>query len=456
MQDAIKRPFAMRCMVSICLGWVLTPYAFAQQPLSIDDTVSYALSHGSEHSQSRASIAAKQEFLLAEQRKSWPSLAAELTVLRGSGKPTSFSAVNLQQDLDTPTLDSIKGNYGVGTFKLSTPLFHDGSFFFQQTPTEVVAEGKYNKAQSDSNTQAAVLANDVAKAYLNALSTADQLKLLTSAYEKNQQRLDAVHKRVQAGLANQADELSVKATVAEQLATLNATKRLHVYQRMLLAYALDANSEAEITLLPIASEFPNAPQPDQLTKVIADTHTAVMSQTANLKIAKSTLASQRAEHLPEVTFDITRTEAGDLFTDSTNKFVSAGINLRVTLMDSGQTRAKSRARNYEVEENREILTQTRTKVIQDIYQAYYTYQNAVDTYTASIATVEKTRAQEQESIAKRNKGLISLDTLLEDETESLESKVQQINKQYEAWLSWADFIKSLGLTYRSSLNSIAR
>ena len=455
MRDAINRSRVTPLVVTIITTWLWSPLAAAQKPLTIDDTVNYVLSHGPEFSQARASVSSKQEYLLAEQRRSWPSLSANLTVLHGSGKPTSFSAVNSQQDPEVPTIKAIEGDYGVGTIKLSTPLFQNGSLFFQKTPAESVAEENFNKAQSDANTSAAELANEVAKAYLNALSTADQLKLLNDAYEKNQQRLEAVHKRVQAGLANRSDELSVKATLADNLADLNAARRLYAYHRMLLSYALGSATETEIELVPIASEFPNAPQPDQLIKSTTDSHPAVVSQTATLEIAKATLASQRAEHFPEVTFDITRTEAGDLYTDSTNRFVSAGINLSMTIMDSGRTRAKSRARNYEVEENREILAQTRTKVIQDIYQAYYAYLNAVDSYVASKAAVEKTLAQEQESIAKRNKNLISLDTLLENETSSLDSQIKHINLQYEAWLAWADFVKSLGQTYSSSLNNPA-
>lgn len=453
MRDAINRSNPQCKIIIICIGSLITPFAFAQEPLSIDETVAYVLSHSSGFSQSRAALASKQEYLLAEQRKSWPTLKGELTVLHGSGKPTSFSAVNGQQDPDAPTIASLKGEYGVGTLTLSTPIFQNGAFFFQKAPAELMAEESYYKAQSDANTQAAELANDVAKAYLNALSTADQLVLLKNAYDKDQQRLDAVQKRVRAGLATHSEELNVKASLAEKLAALNAAQRLHAYQHILLAFALGISADTTVELIPVPAAFPNAPAMDQLLKTTVDTHPALRTQMSNLKISTSVLALERAENLPKVTFDIKHTEAGDFYTTGTHQFTSVGFNLLMTLMDSGQTRAKSRARGYEIEENKEILSQTRTKVMQDIYHAYFAYQNAVDTYDASKATIDKTTAQAQESVAKHNKNLISLDTLLHDETSALESQITHINRRYAAWIAWADFITSLGQTYSSSLNS---
>lgn len=401
--------------------------------------------------QTRATVAGKQEDLLAAQLMGWPTVGVELTALRGSGQPTSFSAVNGQNDPNMPVMRPITGNYGVGMLVLSAPVFQNGAFFFQASPAENMASGNLIKAQSDVDTQAVELSNQVAKAYLNALSAAEQLSLQQSAMEKLQHRLEIMRTRIRAGLSSFADELSTKAALAEKNSDINAARRNSALQLMQLSLALGLEQGSQIEITPVGSAFPQAPMIEDVLKVSLETHPALRSQMANLSVAKSTLDSQRAENLPKLIFDITRTEAGNFYNEGTNRFVSAGFKLSMPLLDFGQGNAKVRAHSYAVEESQQKALQTRTTLIQNAYQAYYAYQDALDKFEAGKATLDKTEFQERESAAKHEKRLIGLDTLLQDEASAFATQVNQVKLRYEAWKAWTDFVKSLGRTYSSSL-----
>ena len=434
-----------------CANLVISTVAYAQPPLTIDSAVAQALIHNVGMAQTRATVAGKQEDLRAAQLMDRPTVGVELTALRGSGEPTSFSAVNGQSDPNAPAIKPITGNYGAGTLVLRAPIFQNGAFFFQESPAESMANGNLLKARSDSDTQAVELSNQVAKAYLSALSVVEQLSLQQSAAEKLRQRLEIVHVRVRGGLSSVADELSTKAALAEKNSDLNAARRSNSLLLMQLSLALGQEQNSKIEITPVTTDFPYAPAIEETLKNTLDAHPALQSQMANLRVAKSVLDSQRAENSPKVVFDITRTEAGNFYDTGTNQFVSAGVKLSMPLLDFGQGNAKIRARSYEVQESEQKTLQTRTTIIQNAYQAYYAYQDAVDKFEAGKATLDRVEFQERGSAAKRAKRMIGLETLLQDEASALTARVNQVKLRYEAWIAWTDFVKSLGRPYSSNL-----
>lgn len=435
----------------LCVGIVTSTASFAQPPLSIDAAVAHALTHNAGMAQTRAAVSGKQEDLLAAQRLSLPTVGVELSVLHGLGEPTSFSAVNGQNDPDMPTIKPIEGNYGVGKLSLIAPIFQNGVFFFQESPIESAANGNVLKAQSEADAQAVELSNQIAQAFINASSAAEQQSLQQSAVEKLQHRLEIVHKRVSTGLSSPADELSARAALAEKTSDLNAARRLSSLKLMQLSLALGREQSAKIEILPVAADFPHAPMLDDSLKVSLERHPSLRSQLADLNVAKATLDSQRAESMPKVTFDISRTEAGNFYDIGTSHFVSAGFKLTLPLLDFGQSKAKELSRSYVVEESEQKALQTRNTLIQNAYQAYYAYQDAVDKFEAGEATLAKAEFQERASAAKRAKRIISLDALFQDEVATLAARVSQVKLRYEAWIAWAGFIKSLGVPFSSNL-----
>lgn len=440
-----------RLSFMFCVGTATSTLVFAQTPLTIDSAVDLALTQNASMAQTRAAAAGKQEDLRAAKRINRPTLGFEMTVLRGSGKPTSFSAVNTQYDPDAPVIEPITGDYGAGTLALKVPIFQNGALFFRESPAEDMANGSLLKAQSDVDTQAVDLSNQVAKIYLNALSAAEQLLLQQSAVEKLQHRLDIVRVRVRAGLGSFADELGVKAALAEKNSDLNAARRNSALQLMQLALSLGQEQNLHNEITPVSADFPSAPILNDVLKGSLETHPALRSQMANVRVTKSLLDAQRAESMPKLIFDVSRTEAGNFYHNESFVFTSAGFKLTMPLLDFGQVSAKVRARGHEVEESEQKALLIRNTLTQNAYQAYYAYQDAVDKVEAGNAALAKAEFQEKESTAKREKGLVGFDTLLQDEASALAARVSQVKLRYEAWVAWADFVKSIGRPFRSNL-----
>lgn len=432
------------------IGAVYANGAAAQAAMSIDEAVRQALVSSPEILSAGASVAAKREYLKAEKRKSWPTLKAEFDALRGSGKPTTFAAVVGRQDPDAPTLAGQTGNYGMGSVVLSTPIFHEGAFFFQETPAEKANAETVNLALSDKDAKAVELSNLVAKAYFDGLAASEQLALQKNSLQKQELRLDGMKKRVLAGLSTETDELSVNTSLLQSHADVNTTQRLVSYQHMLVSQAVGLGDQGALEFIAPPATFPSVPDLEKNILLAIERHPELRSQNAAVNVARSNLASERAERWPELTFELSHTEAGDFYTTGTNSFNAATLKLKATLIDSGQTSARVRARKHEVEENSEKLSQLRTELTKNVYQSFFAYQNAIDAYQASSASVMKAARQEQESQAKRSKNLVDMDTLLQDESASLTAQVNRIKLRYAAWSAWADLLKALGLPYSSS------
>ncbi|MDO8412571.1 MAG: TolC family protein, partial [Gallionellaceae bacterium] len=290
----------------------------------------------------------------------------------------------------------------------------------------------------------------IAKIYLDTLSATEQFSLQQEAAEKLQRRVEIVHQRASSRLDTQADKLSAQAALAEKNADLNAARRLSALNRMQLALALGQQAQAQIEITAVAENFPSTPAIEETLAATLETQPALRAQMASWNVAKATLESQRAERLPKVVFDVSRMEAGDFYTQGTNRFVSAGVKLSMPLIDFG-VNAKVRARNFEAGESEQKMLQMRSTLIENAYQAYYAYQNAVDMFEAGKAALAKAELQEQESTAKYNKKLSNLATLLQDEAAAVAVRVNQVKLRYQAWSAWADYIKSLGRPYSSAL-----
>lgn len=429
--------------------------AFAQQPLSIEDAVDHALKHNAGMEQVRASVSGKEGDLLAAQRLNRPKLTAEFSVLRGTGEPTSFSAVNGQNDPNTPTINKLTGNYGIGTFIFSAPIYQNGAFFFGASPAEGMAGGSLKKAQSESDTQAVELANQVAKAYLSALSASEQVALHELALAKLQSHVEVVRKRKLSGFATHEDELSAEAALAESKSNLNAARRLGAMQRTQLSLALGQGPVAQIAIAPVDEEFPHAPEIEEVIKATIDAQPALRTQVAQTQVAASNLDLQRAEYQPKLTFDVSRTEAGNFHFKGTNRFYSAGVKLTMPLLDFGQSSAKVNASSFLIQESQQKAEQTRITLIQAAYQAYYAYQDALDKTEAGKAAVAKVAFQARQSAAKQERKLVSLDTVLQDEAAVLAKRVDQVKLHYEAWAAWADFVKAVGRPFTRRLDITA-
>lgn len=444
MRSRNRHPAAL-CLivVSACAPFSAAP-TFALETVSIDAAVARALQQNAGIAQSKAAVSSKQEDLLAAQRWTHPSLTAEVSVLRGSGRPTSFSAVNTQFDPETPSPREITGNYGVGTLMFSVPIYHDGAFFFQTSPGEGKAEGNLRKAESDADNQSVDLANQVAKAYFNALSAQERAALQQEAVDKLHRRVDTLRQRQRtAGLGTREDELSAEASLADTRASLNASRRQADLQKAQLSLSLGMGPVAPIDLLAVEGDFPLPPSLETVNAVI-DRHPALRSQTAQTRIAQSEVDAQRAEYLPKVTFEASRTEAGNFHYEQTYKFYAAGVKLSVPLLDFGRSTAKVDAKSFAVMESEQKAALTRATLTQSAYEAYYAYQDAVDKVEASKAALAKVDFQAKQSAARQAKTLAGLDEVLKDEVEVLAKRVNQVELRYAAWNAWADFVKAVG------------
>lgn len=437
----------------ITVGLVLgqATLAYGDPIMTIDDAVARALAEGPAMRMAAASISAKEEELKAARREMAPSLSAEVTAMRGSGEPTSFFGVNSRRDPENPAIGNTTGNYGSATLLFNVPIYQSGVLFYETSPAERVAQSDYDKARADGSVEAADLANQVAKAYLDALSASEELSLQQGAQERLQRRLEYVRQRVRNNLAGRVDELTAEAALAAKATDVNAARRRYELQRRQLAAALRLGNQPLGQFSPLIDSLPALPPIERVAEEVLVGQPSLRSQEAELRGAEAQLAVAQGESAPKVSFFASATQASNLSESGSSSFNVAGVKLSMPLIESGQKSAQARAKGYEVQQADQKLVLLRDTLVQATYAAYYSCLDAQDKMEATSKAVAQAQFQEQSTTAKYEKGLVGLDTALQDAAIALNARIELVKGRYAAWAAYADLVKSLGRPFASRL-----
>lgn len=421
------------------------PVVLPQGTLTIDEAVQLALKDGHAMRLVGATTASKQQSLKAARRARGPKADLSLTALRAGGQPTTFFAVNSTSEPDAPSPKAdLYGNYGLASLALSSPLYQDGALFFQKSPAERLAEADYKGTGALGTLQAAQVANQTAKAYLDALAAEEVLRLQYSARSRLDERLQYLHKRVQAGVAAAVDEMTAEAALSSKLADVNSAVRGYTLQRLQLQSLMAVPEGTVPALVPLATHLPMAPSLNDLNRNSLGAHPVVMQQEAKLRMAEAQVDVARGENLPKVSLEGLALDAGDLKYRDMATFASIGVKLSMPLFDSGKTRAEISARRFEVEESEQTLALMLDEVSLSAYGAYYAYQDAADRIEALAKAMALADYQEASSRTKFENRAIGQEDLLKNEAAALEAHINLIQGRYKAWAAYADWLLALG------------
>jgi outer membrane protein TolC len=423
-----------------------------KEALSIDAAINYALTDNYSVQLAHTSIATRQEEISAAQREGWPALDLEVDVLRGSGKPTSFSAIHNMNDPVAPPVDVQKGNYGYARLTFTAPLYEDGAFFFQDRAGTKAAKAEYSRSEANSKQQEAVTANVTAKSFLSALSASEIVKLRQQASERLQKRLTYIQARVAAHIDPQSDALLAKATLAEQTGNLNAARRTASMQQLQLSFALGLPAPETLTVLPLTDPPPPVPDVAALAKKALLDQPLLRAQQAAVKNAEAERDVTRAKTGPTLAFVAMLQSASDLKITQDNyayaDFNTVGVKLTMPLLDLS-THAKVKAGNYAVAEAEATMYVTRNLLTQTIYSTYYDYTDSLDKISSAQKQLDLLEYQQKTSTARYEQHLSGLDQLLKDETAALDQRVALVQYHYAAWSAYADLVQALGYRFTS-------
>lgn len=426
--------------------------ATAQEPvLTIDDAVQRAVEQGPSARLLRSTLAVKEQNVTVARRADWPTLKTEFRALRGHGEPTSFISVNQRLDPDEPAPpdSTTTGNYGVATVELSAPLYQHGSPVFGTSAAERAAWAQRDSAQADGQSQAIQTANRTAKFYLGALAEAESETLQQDRRERLEKRVHYLRERRQAGIGSRADLLTAEAALAMTVADLRSTQRGAALQQRQVCAQLGLPGDCGLTLAPLANTLPALPPVDALAEDAMKAHPTLGAQQARLRSSEAQVGVARGEYLPKLSLEAVGVEAGNLEDSGPANFATVGLKFSMPLL-AGESHARVRARQLEVQEAQETLAVARSGLVQMIYTAYNACLDAIDQHEARQASLAFAEYQEQASQAKYEKQLIDLGPLLADEAAALKARTDLVESRYQAWKAYADLVLALGLPFRST------
>jgi outer membrane protein TolC len=437
-------------LVRFFASWLLAPWLAlqAQTAYTLPEAVKQALDH---HPSIEAATARVQaaEARIAQARGGWlPQATYREIVQRGNNPVYVFGALLTQHQFTAANfaLGSLNQPNALNNFQSQLNV-EQSLYDFGATMNAVRAAGVERKLSEEERRAARMaLIAAVARAYYGVALSEQALALAEEALQSAQADLERARKLSTAGLATDADVLSVQVHVSamnEQRSRRSA--ELRVAKAALndaLALPLDTVLTLSTPLRAVPIET-SASGTDRESTALAQRPEAIGARLGvELSAARESMA--RAQYLPKIGFH------GSFEADRQDWAAKGGTNWMLalgaqwSLFDGGRTRAQvSEARQGSVVA-RAQLRQTESTARLQVRRA----QANADAARERVATTETTVAEAEESLRiirnRYTSGLANVTDLLRSETALVEAKTRRLAAIYDARTAAIDLDAAAG------------
>jgi outer membrane protein TolC len=355
---------------------------------SLDDAVSWALTHNREIERLQLEVDAAQAALDGADRLYYPSL--DFTGNARSAGPASSIDISLPGGFDFSKEISTTDVITTGLLTLSQPVCMFGAFSLAQE----IAQLRLDQASLQLQRARETVRRDVEEAFLNAALAKELIDVATRAVETADERLRIAQARFEAGDVAQFEVLRAQVNVATRREELIRAETASSLAMSALVQKLGMDSGTEIEIAPPDVGNIDVSEPDM---------TLIDALAAAVENRKDIKALDVAVNILDVSVDLNRNRPALVFQGnysysdrtvgfSANKEAwSLILNFSYNLYDGGRTESSV----DEARANRDaldvLLADTRTLVQLDVQSAYLAVSDAVQQVEMTTSALESAR-----------------------------------------------------------------
>jgi outer membrane protein TolC len=345
------------------------------------------------------------------------------------GNPGEFS------ELSFGTKQTIDGSVTL------TQLLFDGSYSVGLSSIKLYMDIAYKaKIKTDLEVKKSIIS-----AYGNALVSEERVKILEKNLNNVKSNLDEIEKIYQSGLTEIENVEQLKITYVSIKNSLDYSYKLNKTSlnllKLIIGYDIDkelilSNSLQDLTLKSILEK-------KSIENFEIDKNIDYLLALNNTKSQKTLLTLEKSKALPTLRAFIKGGYDGNndsfRFFKSDQKWYGysiAGVSMSVPIFSSFRKSAKTQQARIEFEKSKIDLSESKKRIIIELYNAESEYQYAVSSYNSNVENVKLAEKIERKNQIKFIEGLISgLDLrqaqiqLYSIQNQLIQSMLEVINKK---------------------------
>jgi outer membrane protein len=318
-----------------------------------------------------------------------------------------------------------------------------------------IAGYSYQESQENYQVLQNQLVATVQWAYLNALRAQDLAMVARDAVESAQGQQRSAQSRVQSGAGQELDVVraSVQAANLQQFLVIAQANDRHALGNLARLLRLDPNTQ--LRLLPV-SQAPHEEEatlpaardalPQTLDATLAEAfhgRRELAAAESSIRKAQEQVRLGRKGYLPSLSFGGTLMYNPDRY-DTEQGFWRVEANLNIPLWDGGQTRARIRGAEAQVNVARAQLQEAQDAVAEDVERALNNLQEAGERRKTAAANTAQAREALQRGQAQYAAGHATYADVSQIQLSLSQARTNEVNATYDYLVAAVELNRSLG------------
>ena len=401
---------------------------FAQGNWTLKECIDYAKENSISVHQAIKSKEIAEQNLIASKAAFAPTISASTS--------QNFNYSNVLTDYATV---SYGANYGIN---LGMTLFNGGKLSYSKKQNYLLVEVR-NAGILSTQKEIEI---SILKAYLQVLSSNDNVKISENILELSKQELERSEILFKAGKITKADLAQVKAKYSQNnynlIAVRNNLRAVIMELKQLLE--LDISTDFNVSIPNISDEEILQPLPEMIDVYVNAINTMPQIKEAelNIKASEYNLKSAKAGYWPTISLDAgisgnynTMSEFS-LGQQITNNFgPSAGISIHIPIYDQSKSKTSIEKAKIEYEQTEFNYQQAEKQIAKYVESLYIEAQSAQSNYLAAIDKLESIEESYNLLSEQFNVGMKNTVELLSGQNDLLAAKLQLAQCRYQAIIS---------------------
>lgn len=294
---------------------------------------------------------------------------------------------------------------------------------------------------------------DVETAYYGLISANAAMDAAETSVKDAEKTLEAARERSKSGMGTQLEVLQAQSACDQSRYQLTSAKGLHMIARGNLARALNLPVDTFVKIVAPTDDVPAILKEQDLRQLID----GALRQRPDIAALRAQADARRAAvkvadaaqwpnlYLSGGISQNTYENFGGNPLQDRDWAATAGVSLQWNLFNGFQTRSQKRIAVSQAEAALEQLKQAELAASADVWTRFFTYQTAIEKYSASQAYLKSSSASYDLAFDSYKAGLKSILDLLSAETQLAQARSQQIATRQEVFTALANLAYSTGL-----------
>lgn len=403
-------------------------YGTAQEDWALKQCLDYAKENSISVLQAIKSQETAKQNLIASKAAFAPTLSASTS--------QNFNYSNMLTDYANT---SYGANYGIN---LGMTLFNGGKLSYTKKQNDILLEAR---SAGILSTQKEIEIS-ILKAYLQVLSSHENVKIAESMLELSKQELERSEILFEAGKITKADLAQVKAQYSQNSYNLTSGRNnlRSVIMELKQLLELDITTNFNVAIPIISDEEILQPLPDMMDiySEAMNTMPQIKEAELNVKASEYNIKNAKASYWPTISLNAGisgnyntsgELSLGEQFTNSLGP--SAGISINIPIYDQSKTKTAVEKAKIEHEQTALNYQQAEKQIAKYVESLYIDAQSAQSNYLAALDKLESIQESYNLLAEQFNVGMKNTVELLSGQNDLLTAKLQLTQSRYQAVIS---------------------